>query len=96
MNIDDVMTEPFVAVARAKGASRSWALRKHVAKNALLPTPQKSLPSCSPQLTPLPVRKASTALSSSAHMEATTCQPFGMKNALVSSARTMACSGVSS
>jgi peptide/nickel transport system permease protein len=37
-NIDNVMTEPFVAVARAKGASRSWVLWKHVAKNALLPT----------------------------------------------------------
>jgi peptide/nickel transport system permease protein len=37
-NIDDVMTEPFVAVARAKGASRSWVLWKHVARNAVLPT----------------------------------------------------------
>jgi peptide/nickel transport system permease protein len=37
-NIDDVMTEPFVAVARAKGASRSWVLWKHVARNAMLPT----------------------------------------------------------
>jgi peptide/nickel transport system permease protein len=37
-NIDDVMTEPFVAVARAKGASRSWVLWRHVAKNAVLPT----------------------------------------------------------
>jgi peptide/nickel transport system permease protein len=37
-NIDNVMTEPFVAVARAKGASRSWVLWNHVAKNALLPT----------------------------------------------------------
>jgi peptide/nickel transport system permease protein len=37
-NIDDVMTEPFVAVARAKGASRSWVLWRHVARNAVLPT----------------------------------------------------------
>jgi peptide/nickel transport system permease protein len=37
-NIDDVMTEPFVAVARAKGASRRWVLWRHVAKNAMLPT----------------------------------------------------------
>ncbi|MEZ0168463.1 ABC transporter permease [Microvirga sp. TS319] len=37
-NIDDVMTEPFAAVARAKGASHHWVLWRHVAKNALLPT----------------------------------------------------------
>jgi len=37
-NIDEVLTQPFVAVARAKGASPSWVLWKHVAKNALLPT----------------------------------------------------------
>lgn len=37
-NLDDVMTEPFVAVARAKGASHRWVLWKHVAKNAVLPT----------------------------------------------------------
>jgi len=37
-NIDEVMTEPFIAVARAKGASRGWVLWKHVAKNAVLPT----------------------------------------------------------
>lgn len=37
-NIDEVMTEPFVAVARAKGASHRWVLWKHVAKNAVLPT----------------------------------------------------------
>ncbi|HEV7310802.1 ABC transporter permease [Ensifer sp.] len=37
-NIDDAMTRPFVAVARAKGASRFWVLSRHVAKNALLPT----------------------------------------------------------
>lgn len=37
-NIDEVSTQPFVGVARAKGASPSWVLWKHVAKNALLPT----------------------------------------------------------
>ena len=37
-NIDEVLTQPFVAVARAKGASRHWVLCKHVARNALLPT----------------------------------------------------------
>jgi peptide/nickel transport system permease protein len=37
-NIDDVLTEPFVAVARAKGASHRWVLWRHVAKNAVLPT----------------------------------------------------------
>ncbi|HEV7322598.1 MAG TPA: ABC transporter permease [Ensifer sp.] len=37
-NIDDVMTRPFVVVARAKGATRFWVLWRHVAKNALLPT----------------------------------------------------------
>ncbi|MDB5541758.1 MAG: dppB [Devosia sp.] len=37
-NIDEVSTQPFVAVARAKGASPGWVLWKHVAKNALLPT----------------------------------------------------------
>lgn len=37
-NIDEVLTQPFVAVARAKGASRSWVLWKHVARNAVLPT----------------------------------------------------------
>jgi peptide/nickel transport system permease protein len=37
-NIDQTMTEPFVAVARAKGASRNWVLWHHVAKNAVLPT----------------------------------------------------------
>src|SRR5256885_5250457 len=30
--------QPFVAVARAKGASRRWVLLRHVARNALLPT----------------------------------------------------------
>lgn len=37
-NIDEVLTQPFVAVARAKGATRQWVLWKHVARNALLPT----------------------------------------------------------
>jgi peptide/nickel transport system permease protein len=37
-NIDQVLTQPFVAVARAKGASRNWVLWRHVARNALLPT----------------------------------------------------------
>jgi peptide/nickel transport system permease protein len=37
-NIDDVLTEPFVAVARAKGASHQWVVWRHVAKNAVLPT----------------------------------------------------------
>ncbi len=36
-NIDTVLAQPFVAVARAKGASRAWVLRHHVARNALLP-----------------------------------------------------------
>lgn len=37
-NIDHVLNEPFVAVARAKGASHRWVLWKHVVKNAVLPT----------------------------------------------------------
>ena len=37
-NIDEVLAQPFVAVARAKGASRHWVLWKHVARNAVLPT----------------------------------------------------------
>jgi peptide/nickel transport system permease protein len=37
-NIDEVLAQPFVAVARAKGASRNWMLWKHVARNAVLPT----------------------------------------------------------
>jgi peptide/nickel transport system permease protein len=37
-NIDAVLAEPFVTVARAKGASHAWVLRWHVARNALLPT----------------------------------------------------------
>lgn len=37
-NIDEAATQGYVAVARAKGASPSWVLWKHIAKNALLPT----------------------------------------------------------
>lgn len=37
-NIDQVLAQPFVAVARAKGASRNWVLWRHVARNAILPT----------------------------------------------------------
>ena len=37
-NIDAVMTQPFVAVARAKGASWRWVFWRHVLRNALLPT----------------------------------------------------------
>lgn len=36
-NIDEVLTRPFVSVARAKGASHAWVLWRHVAKNAALP-----------------------------------------------------------
>lgn len=37
-NIDAVMAEPFVAVARAKGARHHWVLWRHVMRNALPPT----------------------------------------------------------
>jgi peptide/nickel transport system permease protein len=37
-NIDEVLTQPFVTVARAKGATRNWVLWQHVARNAVLPT----------------------------------------------------------
>ena len=37
-SIDQVQTQPFVAVARAKGASRAGVLCRHVLGNALLPT----------------------------------------------------------
>jgi len=37
-SIDSVQTQPFVAVARAKGASQRRVLLHHVARNALLPT----------------------------------------------------------
>jgi peptide/nickel transport system permease protein len=36
-SIDSVQTQPFVAVARAKGASRGGVLWRHVARNAMLP-----------------------------------------------------------
>ncbi|QWA12322.1 ABC transporter permease [Sodalis ligni] len=36
-SIDEVQTLPFVAVARAKGASRAGVLWRHVARNAVLP-----------------------------------------------------------
>lgn len=36
-SIDEVLTLPFVAVARAKGASRGGVLWRHVARNAILP-----------------------------------------------------------
>ncbi|CAI1567198.1 ABC transporter permease [Serratia entomophila] len=36
-SIDAVQTQPFVAVARAKGASRSGVLWRHVVRNAMLP-----------------------------------------------------------
>jgi peptide/nickel transport system permease protein len=36
-SIDEVQTQPFVAVARAKGASHSGVLWRHVARNAMLP-----------------------------------------------------------
>lgn len=37
-NIDAVSLMPFVAVARAKGASRRWVFWRHVLRNAMLPT----------------------------------------------------------
>ncbi|MBR0681871.1 ABC transporter permease [Roseomonas eburnea] len=37
-NMDQVFGEPFVAVARAKGATHAWVLWRHVARNALPPT----------------------------------------------------------
>jgi peptide/nickel transport system permease protein len=36
-SIDDVLTRPFVAVARAKGASQAWVLWRHVLRNAVPP-----------------------------------------------------------
>ncbi|RFB79463.1 ABC transporter permease [Methylovirgula sp. 4M-Z18] len=36
-SIDDVKAQPFVAVARAKGASHSRVLWRHIARNAILP-----------------------------------------------------------
>ena len=37
-SIDDTVAEPFVAVARARGAGPRWLLSKEVARNSLLPT----------------------------------------------------------
>lgn len=37
-NFDVALVQPYVAVARAKGANREWVLIKHVAKNAIIPT----------------------------------------------------------
>ncbi|MDU6728240.1 MAG: ABC transporter permease, partial [Bradyrhizobium sp.] len=37
-SIDEVETQGFVAVARAKGASRRWVLWRHVFRNAVPPT----------------------------------------------------------
>ncbi|KAA6437932.1 ABC transporter permease [Agrococcus sediminis] len=36
--IDDTLAEPFVIVARARGAGPAWLLGREVARNALLPT----------------------------------------------------------
>jgi peptide/nickel transport system permease protein len=36
-SIDDVRTQPFVAVARSRGGSNLWVLWHHVARNAALP-----------------------------------------------------------
>lgn len=37
-SIDDTVAEPFIAVARARGAGPHWLLSKEVARNSLLPT----------------------------------------------------------
>lgn len=37
-SIDDVRTQPFVTVARARGAGNAWVLTRHVGRNAVLPT----------------------------------------------------------
>nr|WP_092667431.1 ABC transporter permease [Agrococcus carbonis] len=37
-SIDDTVAEPFIAVAKARGASSGWLLSREVARNALLPT----------------------------------------------------------
>ncbi|MBX6373530.1 MAG: ABC transporter permease [Acetobacteraceae bacterium] len=37
-NLDAILNEPFVAVARAKGATHAWVLWRHAARNALPPT----------------------------------------------------------
>lgn len=36
-SIDDVLTQPFIAVVRSKGASEWWILSRNVARNAVLP-----------------------------------------------------------
>ncbi len=43
-NIDEVLTRPFVPVARAKGLHHVWVLWRHVAKNALLPRDDRGRP----------------------------------------------------
>lgn len=37
-NFDAALVQPYVAVARAKGATRQWVLVRHVARNAIVPT----------------------------------------------------------
>jgi peptide/nickel transport system permease protein len=37
-SIDQIQTQPIVSVARAKGASRSGVVWRHIARNAMLPT----------------------------------------------------------
>jgi peptide/nickel transport system permease protein len=37
-SIDDVRTQPFVTVARARGAGNAWVLARHIGRNAVLPT----------------------------------------------------------
>lgn len=37
-SIDDVRTQPFVTVARARGAGNAWVLTRHIGRNAVLPT----------------------------------------------------------
>ncbi|WP_111768066.1 ABC transporter permease [Nakamurella deserti] len=37
-SIDDVRTQPFVTVARARGAGDAWVLTRHIGRNAVLPT----------------------------------------------------------
>ena len=36
-SIDDIRTQPFVAVARSRGGSNAWVLTHHVVRNAALP-----------------------------------------------------------
>ncbi len=50
-----------------------YALRKKAAE------PQDMRASCSPQLSPLPLRNVSSVLSSSNHIDAGTLQAWGMK-----------------